>query len=151
MKNINRILFTTILATIFVLSSCKKYEDGPSMSLLTKTQRLTGTWEVKEFTINGMDLMDQYDSYEMEFEKDGDVEFISQEDGSNPINIEKGEWEFSSNKEEIEIDWDDSSMDQEIEITRLTNKEFEGEMKSYSFDQFGNTTTVTIKFEAEKD
>jgi hypothetical protein len=101
----------------------------------------------------------------MEFDKDGDFEISSSftytdnygytYSGTNTV---EGEWEFSSDKEEIELDFDDGSY-QEIEITRLTNKELEGELSQQNMNKiFPNAASriarsapgATNRFEAEK-
>ena len=38
-----------------ILSTCKKYPEGPLISLRTKVQRLTGTWKVEKYLIDGAD------------------------------------------------------------------------------------------------
>jgi hypothetical protein len=107
---------------------------------------------------NGVDV-------EMEFDKDGDFEISTQVTYTGYYgqiysysNTVKGEWEFSNNKEEIELDFDDGSY-QEIEITRLTNKELEGELSQQNMNKiFPNTAAriassapgETNRFEAEK-
>ena len=133
MKNINPILAVAVLgSSVLSLQSCKKYEDGPLLSLRSKTARLTGEWE-----ITGGDNYSPYVDIWMEFEKDGDM--------TTKVNVFypgysyygydytytssiKGWWEWIHNKEGLEIsrhtgdgtyiytfEWD---------ITRLTNKEF---------------------------
>ena len=170
MKNI----ILSFICLIAFVSSCSKYDDGPAFSLLTKTQRVTGTWDLKKVIVNGEEMSpddtytntyDAYcsntgmyysydliesDSYETtwEFDKDGDFShleystsnyqtldsfscvnyqaYISDSDTSY-IDSYYSDWEFSSNKEEIEIDlglglWD-------FEISRLTNKEMTLDLK----------------------
>lgn len=34
---------------------CKKYPDGPAISLRSKTSRISGEWDVEYFSINGYD------------------------------------------------------------------------------------------------
>ena len=66
--------------------------------------------------------------------------------------ISEGEWEFSAGKDEIEIDWESpTDPDFEVSITRLTNKEFEGQIDTYILDIDGEARAQRIKFEAEKD
>lgn len=49
-----KILSTVLI--LFVLSSCIKYEEGPSFSFLTKEKRLTRYWEMEKIEYyNGMD------------------------------------------------------------------------------------------------
>ena len=178
----NKVLLASGLATTIALSGCNKYEDGPAFSLLTKTQRLTGDWVMEKWTpYGGNNLIGGNNglSVEIEFDKDGDfdmkiistVTYYDNYGGFNGYGTEiynqKGEWEFSSNKEEIELDFDQDTPNWDVEITRLTNKEFEGEIDvNYStyYGQNGVFSQVfsqvsdksgngpgTIQFEAEKD
>ncbi len=120
--------FSLIIALIATMgfSGCKKYEEGPVLTLLTKKARLTGTWELVEVNAQAAD----YD-YEITLEKNGDfsavVEFMSV-----PIEME-GTWELDDDKEKL-IFTTDSDTD-ELIILRLTNSELwleddaENEMK----------------------
>jgi hypothetical protein len=170
----SKLLISSGLAATVGLSGCGKYEDGPNFSLLTKKQRLTGDWEVERWVPYGSsNMIGNGLNIDIEFDKDGDfdlriVETVYSNYGgyySQALQY-KGEWEFSSDKEEIELDFDANMPDWDIEITRLTNKEFEGEIESNGYyygaegvfsqvfsqgsDKSGNGPG-TIKFEAEKD
>lgn len=117
MKIENNLLMAAALVTVVNFSSCKKYEDGPTLSLRTKKSRITGEWEVvrigtQSFPYGGYSL-------EMEFDKDGDLEF-KYSYGSYSYSY-NGEWEFSGDKEELEITIDNQVT--KLEILRLTNKE----------------------------
>ena len=156
----NKVLLAGGLAATVGLTGCGKYEDGPNMSLLTKKQRLTGDWEVEKWVPYGQsNMINNGLNIDVEFDKDGDfdVRIISTTYGNyygqtyTYAYTEKGEWEFSSDKEEIELDWDDNFQpDWDIEITRLTNKELEGEI-NLNGGTFFNAPLGSIKFEAEKD
>lgn len=133
------------LAVIVGMSGCSKYEDGPALSLLTKKQRLTGDWDVTKLREpNGTDLITNNNSIEMEFDDDGDFTMRTTTStnyyGQISTNVitRTGEWDFSSDKEEIEIEFDNlgSYYDWEIEITKLTNKELEGDLdvQGYEYD-----------------
>ena len=175
----NKVLLASGLATTIALSGCNKYDDGPAFSLLTKKQRLTGDWEIKKFIPYGQNNINvNGNSMDIEFDKDGDFELtivsVNTEYNyyGNPstyteVYNEKGEWEFSSDKEEVELDFDSPNMaNWDLEITRLTNKEFEGEFDlstsyygqggvfeqvfSQGSDKSGNGPG-SVTFEAEKD
>lgn len=109
---------------VFNFSSCK-YEDGPSLSLRTKTSRLTGEWEVK--FVDGESVSGDGATISMEFEKDGDFLFSYSYSyyGQSYSETYKGEWEWEDGKEKIEITIDGDK--EEWEVTRLTNKELEFE------------------------
>jgi len=56
MKKIFRNFILLTIAFSFILTeSCKKYPDGPLISLHTKAHRIIGTWDVEYFSINGHD------------------------------------------------------------------------------------------------
>ena len=44
-----------LFITIVLLYGCKKYPDGPAISLLSKESRITGEWDVEYFSVNGYD------------------------------------------------------------------------------------------------
>ena len=107
-----------ILSFVFIFSSCKKYDDGPVVSLLTKTARLTGEWDVEE--IDGEYLTDV--SAFITFEKNGDFELSVQfNDYYYDDYIERGYWEWESGKESVDVTVDGER--QEYKILRLTNDE----------------------------
>jgi len=180
------ILLAAAAVTVLNFNSCKKYDDGPAFSLMSKKGRLTGEWEVVK--INGQNPEEYFSSSNYgfygpnypttvtannvdlvwEFESDGDFKSESRIDRttnswnrvwnynyysgsyysyvqySNNSVLEdnwKGEWEWESNKEEIEIErqYGTYGYSQEFEITKLTNKELTLE------DSYGN------EWEFEKD
>lgn len=113
----NTLFLAATVITVLNFQSCSKYEDGPSFSLRTKKARVTGDWEVvrignETYPQNGYSL-------EMTFEKDGDFEFSYSYDGGTYGY--KGEWEFSGDKEDLEVTIENQVND--WEILRLTNKE----------------------------
>lgn len=61
MKKYVIIFFLTLLILNF---GCKKYEDGPIISLRTKNHRLEGKWNVSSYTINGVEQMNKYNAYD---------------------------------------------------------------------------------------
>ena len=151
-------LLVGVLAIAIGFSGCQKYEDGPWFSLLTKKQRVTGEWEVKTLMNDGTNQIGnnggQTYALDMEFDEDGNFElkmFFSYQ-GTSISEAFGGEWEFSSDKEEIELDFDDGTY-QEIEITRLTNKELEGELSEQTMQKIFPELTASkggSRIEAEK-
>ncbi|MDD2634914.1 MAG: hypothetical protein PHW82_05385 [Bacteroidales bacterium] len=120
------IILTIVAATAMIFSSCGKYEEGPSVSLLTKKARITGTWTHVETTINGTAYPSEY-SISTTLEKDG-TGAIAGSMGGITMSVDI-EWEFNDSKESIRIrekdadsstGWDEWS---ESKIIRLTNKE----------------------------
>lgn len=120
MKKINLAIATLLVASAgLTVSSCKKYDDGPGFSLLTKKMRLTGQWDPKEYMdSNGNTTSDNSSDY-FEIKKDGTYTYNS---GSLSIN---GKWEFSSKKEKLKTSYTsgNTTYSDEETIDRLTNKE----------------------------
>ncbi|MEX0965641.1 MAG: hypothetical protein WD077_00250 [Bacteroidia bacterium] len=112
-------------AILFNVQSCKKYEDGPRISLKSKKARLVGEWELEKPITSPFGEVNMI----IEFEKDGDFELLLEITYSYPgysgtYDYEvTGEWEFEDNKENIELDFDDGGGKTEWEILRLTSKE----------------------------
>ena len=52
-----KLLFALFVIAILsaTFSSCKKYEDGPRISLATKKSRLCGSWKIQQYIFNGQD------------------------------------------------------------------------------------------------
>ena len=116
---------------IFNFTSCK-YEDGPKISLKSKTARLAQNWDVK--TIDGESLGSEL-SYELDFDKDGGVDAtisFSYYGYSGEYDM-KGDWEWGSKKESVILDLDGDVT--EFEITKLTSSEL-----NWEYDYDGETS-----------
>ena len=55
MQKVNKVsvfllFFGYIIAA--TLQSCQKYEDGPTLSLLSRAERVANTWKVDNYTVN---------------------------------------------------------------------------------------------------
>lgn len=137
MKTNHKVSLATLASAviIFNFSSCK-YEDGPKISLRTKTSRLVGEWNVKSI---GSQVLGSDFQLDFEFEKDGDLTttFSYSYYGYSYSNSMKGSWEWDNSKEELDLDIDGDIY--EFDILRLTNEEMKWE------DQDGD------EWELEKD
>lgn len=122
-----RFVFLVLLAAIVALptTSCKKYPEGPSLTVIPKAIRLDGNWKVNQVLRNGNDWTDAYrlivtDEY-ISFTRDGSYSA----DFTFPVlgtSSEQGSWEWGDKKESIRIIVG-SDVD-EFEIIRLTQDEF---------------------------
>lgn len=101
------------------LQGCKKYEDGPLLSLRTKKARLTGDWDVVQ--IGNQTYPSNGYSLEFEFEKDGDFKYTYKYTGYSYTYT--GDWEFGSKKEELELKFDSFNQVTTFDILRLKNDE----------------------------
>jgi hypothetical protein len=147
------IILTMVAATAMIFSSCGKYEEGPSVSLLTKKARITGTWKVIETSTNGtsVDLGDMVTKTTIEKDGTGSISVSGSFMGIDFSSTSDLEWEFNDSKEGIKIrtkgtdetewsEWDES------EIIRLTNKECWTQVVETTA---GVTTTTITKMEKE--
>lgn len=109
-----------VLAFLFV--GCKKYEDGPTISLSSKKSRVVNVWEVEKVMDNGIDVTQAYlaffPGFSIEMKKDNT--YIITYTGSS--NATTGTWDFDSNKENL-ITTPTGGTAQTAKINRLTGKE----------------------------
>jgi hypothetical protein len=133
MKKLTAFIFVlTIGSTVLALmSSCKKYEDGPLISFRTRTERLSNTWEVDNYTFNGNDLTSLYTNCTETFSKGGDYSYsCGLFDGA-------GKWKFQSNDERIQLTGNEDKSNRNLKILKLEEDAF-----WYSTDDGGDVTEV---------
>jgi hypothetical protein len=122
MKKFSGILFVA-LALAMVLPACKKYEDGPTISLRTKSSRVVNTWSIDKVYNDGVDITTAYLSfqqdYKIEFKDDGTFVQSWLQGGVNVSYT--GDWEFNSDKTGLKIT--ENGVSSEWTILRLKNDE----------------------------
>jgi hypothetical protein len=122
MKKLIIALCTLTFISTTILTSCKKYEDGPAFSLRTKKARLQGDWKIDSFSIDGVDYTDDFKNlyganYTWDIEKGGEYRIT----GTDP---DKGSWKFGEDKDDVYFTSDDpGSQEEAYRILRLANKE----------------------------
>jgi hypothetical protein len=119
MKFQNIIYF--ILFTFFV--ACSKYEEGPVVSLLPAEDRIANTWIIAEASSNGKDITDDFESYELFINDDGDAAIEAEFTflGNNYKTITDGTWMFKSENEIVSFDYEENEFDGEYQILELRN------------------------------
>jgi len=113
-------IITLVVLAVFILigtSSCKKYEEGPMISLRTKTQRLAGEWKLDKATQDGVDITNSLPELKMTIEKDGAYVL------TNNATDFPGSWSFDSKKEHVLFKQDGSNTEDKYKIIRLKHKE----------------------------
>ena len=131
MKPINQIIYSFIIITLICISftTCKKYEEGPSLSLRSKEARVVNTWKVEKYYKNGEDKTADFFAdkinYIETFTEDGKWSLSYTDASDNELETDSGTWEFDkdSNKEKIDRNAGGSTWE-ELTILKLKNKEF---------------------------
>lgn len=106
---------TILFTTVFTIFSCKKYEEGPSLSLRSKDARIANQWKISFSKDLGDGSITTHDHI-------GDVWEFTKEGAFIKNGVQKGTWELSSSKEQIIITKLDGSLDNFI-ILKLKENE----------------------------
>lgn len=110
-----------ILALLCTSTSCKKYEEGPLISISSKKKRLSQTWFVKlvEDTDTGEEITGSYATMRWKFAEDG--VFTETYD---TLPSSSGGWNFIREKESIQITIPGDQTDiRNYKIVRLAKKQ----------------------------
>ena len=103
MKKLNVILLT-VLASILMLTSCSPYEEGPAISLRSRTERLCNEWRLTRLYINGTEqTLSSFDQQTtLEFKDNGTINYSYAVMDSTAIVITgSGTWEFNNDQTEV--------------------------------------------------
>lgn len=125
-KSINYLMLTAIVATLFI--GCKKGENDPAISLLSRVARICGVWELSEadwteneggdiytYSLNGstMTVTGPDGSYTVTYtetatiNKDGTFEaeesWVYPDGGGTQTNLTEGFWYFLPGNDELEV------------------------------------------------
>lgn len=92
------------LSTIF--TGCRKYEDGPSISFLSKQSRVANDWRAEAVFRNDIDETKDFPVYAMTFSKAGRLTWTIQKNGQVDPQIITADWELASVKEQIKLTLD---------------------------------------------
>jgi hypothetical protein len=121
MKTKNKITGLFLLLAAFAIptiQSCKKYPEGPALSLRTREERVANTWKVENYKINTTDYTSLTSDYQETFSKDGQYSYVSGNlTGS-------GTWAFQNDQKEIRVTGVNAQPSETLVILKLKEKEF---------------------------
>ena len=84
------------------LNSCSPYEEGPAISLRSKTERVANTWRVNyAVEADGDDQTSDYEEDRFILDKDGNVTYTFEIAGT--VFTATGTWAFTNDDENIRI------------------------------------------------
>ena len=91
-----------LLLALFAISGCKKYDEGPAISLRSKEARLCKEWKMDKLQLNGVDVTGDDDYGVTEYKKDGSVT-VSYDDPEFGHIVYEAQWRFADNKDFLEV------------------------------------------------
>lgn len=117
------ILLSLLFAFVAVGFNACKYEEGPGISLRSKTARISGEWILDDVTANGTSIYKEYTL-------DGTVEFKLNIKDDNTLILSAagsqitGEWKFNDDKTELMMKIEGDSDYDYFKIIQLKNESF---------------------------
>ena len=120
MKKITKLTTLLLFAGLlmFGIQSCNKYEDGPLISLTSRTERVANTWKVDNYKVNDTDYTSLLSDYTETFTKGGDYSY------SWGILSGTGVWSFQNSDKEIQLTGINNQDSHILVILKLEEKEF---------------------------
>ncbi|MEI6851676.1 MAG: hypothetical protein WCL06_02495 [Bacteroidota bacterium] len=129
-----------LLLTFLILATfaCKKYEDGPAISLRSRKARVVGRWITDKWMIDKLTYTSLSDTNKrIEFADDGSCIFHESNPITHVITDLQGNWSFRENKEQLLLEFSsatDITLNVQLwDILRLKNNEIWLERVDYGF------------------
>lgn len=134
---IHKRFFLLLLMIILTASGCKKYDEGPALSLRSKKARVVGKWVTEFWLVNKYEQVFMIDTNRTaEFTKEGVYLYHEYNPFTHNTKDLQGTWDFRNDKEQLllALPEGDSAMSYQLwDILRLKNKELRLEMVEYGF------------------
>ncbi len=113
------LLFLLIIGLIIpTIQSCKKYPNGPLLSLHSRKERVANAWKVDNYKINGTDYTSLVSEYTETFSKDGNYSYTWE------LLAGTGSWTFQNNDKEINLIGITNQDSHTLVILKLEEKQF---------------------------
>jgi hypothetical protein len=111
--------------SIGVLFSCTKFEEGPSISLLSVKNRLQGKWKLEKYLLDGADSTESYlNGYNEEWEFFKNKTLVYTKGQQNPID---GTWDLHETNVVVKLQMMNGNFEyyeyDTLPLIRLTNRE----------------------------
>jgi hypothetical protein len=114
------------LASVAVLATgCSKYEDGPGISLVSRTERVANTWVIEKAMADGEDVTSAYEQYVLALTTEGAASLEADYTvfGVVVSTQTTGTWSFANDEEQLVLDFEEDLADGTYLINRLTQTE----------------------------
>jgi hypothetical protein len=120
-------LFIPLILLCLLAGSCRKYEEGPDISFMSKQYRLYGYWTMEKWIENNAEQSSELQfHHQFGFAKDGTYYYSFYDPPSGYTINFTGTWEFRHQKQQLVLGLDDpiNGMEYQVwDILRLTSKE----------------------------
>jgi len=118
-------ILSVVIVLLMCITACKKYSEGPMLSLRSKAERVANNWRIAQALDNGSDVTSQYNKFELDLSKGGTAMLSAEYTifNSDFKYTTEGNWVFVSNKEKISFDFENDDADGVYTILRLKEKE----------------------------
>ena len=128
MKAIKTLIVMLVFSSVF--TSCKKYPNGPMISLETRTARVANVWKMETVTLNGSDVTSSYKNinYTETYDKKGNYSYTSSLGGGS------GKWAFENKDTQIKRNGVSGQSSEDLTILKLKESSF-----WYKFTDGGDT------------
>ena len=131
------IAFLTAALLLGISTGCKKYEEGPALSLKSKDARASNNWKAKNVFQDGVDYTAWFTDWSIDMGEDGRIVITDLADDDSTWVTQAGFWDLVNDEEELRLLYTEPRVNpdrQTFTITRLTGKEF-------WFKEFTDSTT----------
>lgn len=114
-----------IAFTAITFTSCEDYPEGPVISLISKTNRVTNNWRVAQALNDGVDVTADYNKYELNLSKTGTAELTAKYRflGIDFDYTTTGTWAFVNDSEKISFNYENNNADGIYVILKLKEDE----------------------------
>ncbi len=115
-----------------LLESCGKYEDGPGISLRSRTNRITGIWSMSNAEVGDQNITSFYSTFDISIRDDNTY---SQTTALlvGGLDNREGVWSFTDDDKIFRVEYD-NAVTLLFTIRRLTNSEFWVEFEATEAD-----------------
>lgn len=120
MKIKNKISQLLIIGALILptLEGCKKYPEGPMISIKSRTERVANTWQVDNYKINSNDYTSLVSGYTETYTKDGNYFYSFGNFAGN------GKWAFQNDDKELFVSGVSNKSSETYYILKLEENQF---------------------------
>lgn len=101
------LVLALLMSAPLMFTGCRKYPDGPTISFISKEERVSNTWTATSVFRNNIDETVKYETYDLAFTRSGTFTWTLKLDGAPADVTLTGTWELASVKEQLRLEYQD--------------------------------------------